>query len=100
MFTPVDHPNLQASTLEKLAGLFETEGAPVIVPTYEGAHGHPVCIARVVAQDLLELPASAMASDVIHKYAGRTSYIEVDDSAVTTDVDDPEAYAGLVGQRP
>ena len=100
MFTPVDHPNLQGSTLEKLAGLFETEGAPVIVPTYEGAHGHPVCIARVVAQDLLELPASAMASDVIHKYAGRTSYIEVDDSAVTTDVDDPEAYAGLLGQRP
>jgi hypothetical protein len=41
-----------------------------------------------------------MASDVIHKYVGQTSYIEVDDPAVTADVDDPEAYAGLLAQRP
>ena len=100
MFTPVDHPNLQAATLEKLAGLFENERAPVIVPTYQGEHGHPVCIARAVAQELLALPAGAMASDVIHKYVDRTSYIDVDDPAVTTDVDDPEAYAGLLRQRP
>jgi len=100
MFTPVDHPNLQPATLEKLAGLFETEGAPVIVPTYDGEHGHPVCIARALANELLALPASAMASDVIHKYVSRTRYIAVDDPAVTIDVDDPEAYAGLLAQHP
>ena len=99
MFTPVDHPNLQGATLEKLAGLFETQRAPVIVPTYAGEHGHPVCIARAVAQELLALPASSMASDVIHKYVSRTQYIAVDDQAVTTDVDDPEAYAGLLRQH-
>ena len=100
MFTPVDHPNLQPATLEKLAGLFETEGAPVIVPTYDGEHGHPVCIARALANELLALPASAMASDVIQKYVSRTRYIAVDDPAVTIDVDDPEAYAGLLAQHP
>lgn len=100
MFTPVDHPNLQAATLEKLAALFETQRAPVIVPTYAGEHGHPVCIGRAVVQELLALPASSMASDVIHKYVSRTQYIEVDDSAVTTDVDDPKAYAGLLRQHP
>jgi len=100
MFTPVDHPNLQAATVKTLAGLFETEGAPVIVPTFGGAHGHPVCIARALADELLELPAGAMASDVIHKYVSRTRYIEVDDPAVTIDVDDPEAYAGLLAQSP
>jgi hypothetical protein len=41
-----------------------------------------------------------MASDVIHKYVGQTAYIEVDDLGVTTDVDDPEAYACLLAQRP
>jgi hypothetical protein len=41
-----------------------------------------------------------MASDVIHKYVSQTSYIEVNDPAVTTDVDDPEAYAGLLAQHP
>jgi molybdenum cofactor cytidylyltransferase len=95
LFTPVDHPTLQPATLETLAAQFETERAPVIVPTYAGEHGHPVCIARAVAQELLELSSNGMASDVIHKYAGRTSYIEVDDPGVTTDVDDPEAYNKL-----
>ena len=99
MFTPVDHPNLQAGTLEKLAAHFQAQRAPVIVPTYEGLHGHPVCIARALANELLALPPTAMASDVIHKYVSQTSYIEVDDPAVTTDVDDPEAYAGLLGQH-
>jgi molybdenum cofactor cytidylyltransferase len=100
MFTPVDHPNLQIATLEKLADVFQTERAPVTVPTYDGQHGHPVCIARPLIAELLALPASAMASDVIHKYVSQTSYIELDDPAVTTDVDDPEAYAGLLAHRP
>jgi molybdenum cofactor cytidylyltransferase len=100
MFMPVDHPNLQARTLETLATRFAAERAPVTVPTYAGQHGHPVCLARELAGELLALPSTAMASDVVHKYVDRTSYIEVDDPAVTTDVDDPEAYAGLLAQRP
>jgi molybdenum cofactor cytidylyltransferase len=100
MFTPVDHPNLQPSTLEKLADHFQAQRPPVIVPTYDGLHGHPVCIARALVDELLALPPSAMASDVIHKYVSQTSYIAVDDPAVTTDVDDPEAYAGLLAQHP
>ena len=100
MFTPVDHPNLQAATLEKIALHFGTGRAAVTVPTYAGEHGHPVCIARAVAAELLALPPRAMASDVIHKYVAQTAYIEVDDPAVTSDVDDPEAYAGLLARRP
>jgi molybdenum cofactor cytidylyltransferase len=100
MFTPVDHPNLQSATLEKLLAQFHAQHPPVIVPTYDGRHGHPVCIARALADELLALPPAAMASDVIHKYVSQTSYIEVNDPAVTTDVDDPEAYAGLLAQHP
>ncbi len=100
MFTPVDHPSLRSSTLEKLAAGFQAGHAPVAVPTHQGRHGHPVCIARPLIAELLALPAAAVASDVIHKYGGQTSYIELDDPAVTTDVDDPEAYAGLLARRP
>lgn len=100
MFTPVDHPNLQTATLATLAARFEAEQAPVTVPTYHGSHGHPVCIARALVEELLALPPTAMASDVIHKYVDRTVYIEVPDPAVTSDVDDPKAYASLLGQRP
>ena len=54
----------------------------------------------VLAVALAALRLAAMASDVIHKYVSQTSYIEVNDPAVTADVDDPEAYAGLLAQHP
>jgi CTP:molybdopterin cytidylyltransferase MocA len=100
MFTPVDHPHLRPATLQKLAAQFEAERGPIIVPTFAGEHGHPVCIASALVRELMALPPDAMASDVIHKYVPRTSYLEVDDPAVTSDVDDPEAYAGLLAQQP
>ena len=78
---------------------FLAEQAPVTVPTHGGKHGHPVCIARPVMDELLMLPPEAQASDVIHRYVSRTSYIEVPDSAILTDVDDRAAYAELMSRE-
>ena len=99
MFLPVDHPHLDPATLATLAARFETDRAPVTVPTYRGAHGHPVCIARALVDELLALPLDAKASDVIHRYVPQTVYVEVPDRAVVTDVDDPAAYAELLARR-
>ncbi len=96
LFTPVDHPHLQGSTLAAMAARFHSEHAPVTVPTFGGRHGHPVCISRPVATELLALPETAKPSDVIHRYIRQTVYVEVDDPAVVTDIDDQAAYAELV----
>jgi hypothetical protein len=53
-----------------------------------------------VIDELLASPVDAKASDVIHRHVGQTSYIEVDDQAVLTDIDDPAAYADLIARRP
>jgi molybdenum cofactor cytidylyltransferase len=98
MFTPVDHPNLEALTLETLANRFEAERSPVTIPEYQGRHGHPVLIARALIAELLALPPAAQASDVIHRYRSQTSYVAVDDPAVSTDIDDPAAYAELLAR--
>ena len=99
MFTPVDHPHLKPSTVEALASKFQAKHAPVTVPVYAGEHGHPVCISRALADELLALPVTAMASDVIHRYVPQTCYFDVDDPAVVTDIDDPAAYAGLMAAQ-
>ncbi len=96
LFAPVDHPHLQTSTLDALAAKFWAARAPVTVPVYDGEHGHPVCISRPLAGELLALAATAQASDVIHRYVSQTCYFEVGDPAVITDIDDPAAYAGLI----
>jgi molybdenum cofactor cytidylyltransferase len=99
MFLPVDHPNIEISTIETLAARFQADRAPVTVPTHAGEHGHPVCIARQLIEELLALPPGAKASDVIHRHVPRTIYVEVADSAVITDVDDPSAYAELLARN-
>ena len=99
MFTPVDHPNLEISTLEKLIARFQAERAPVTLPVYQGEHGHPVLIARALIDEILALPATAQASDVIHRYKSQTSYVAVDDSAVTIDIDDRASYAKLLAAQ-
>jgi molybdenum cofactor cytidylyltransferase len=99
MFLPVDHPNIEISTVETLAARFRADRAPITVPTYAGQHGHPVSIARPVIAELLALPSEAKASDVIHRHVPQTVYIEVRDPAVVTDVDDPDAYAELLAQH-
>jgi molybdenum cofactor cytidylyltransferase len=99
MFLPVDHPNIKLSSVETLAARFRSDRAPVIVPTYAGEHGHPVCIARPLIAELLALPPAAKASDVIHRHVRQTIYIPVSDPAVVTDVDDPAAYANLLARH-
>ena len=99
MFLPVDHPHLKNSTIEILTRQFCAHPAPVIVPTYAGEHGHPVCIARALVDELLALPSDAKASDVIHRHVGETVYVEMPDRAVVTDVDDPAAYADLLARH-
>jgi molybdenum cofactor cytidylyltransferase len=99
MFLPVDHPNIEASTVETIAGEFRAHRAPAIVPVYSGQHGHPVCISKPLIAELLALAPQAKASDVIHRHVAQTIYVPVSDQAVVTDVDDPAAYAELLARR-
>jgi molybdenum cofactor cytidylyltransferase len=99
LFAPVDHPHLQAATLDALAGQFRLACAPVTVPVFAGEHGHPVCISRALVDELLALPLTALASDVIHRYVSETRYFNVDDPAVVTDIDDPAAYVSLLAAQ-
>jgi molybdenum cofactor cytidylyltransferase len=100
MFLPVDHPQMTLDTVQSIAQRFRDDRAPVTVPVYWGEHGHPVCIARPLINELLALPPDAKASDVIHRHVERTSYIDVPDPGVVTDVDDPAAYADLLARHP
>ena len=99
LFTPVDHPSLRKATIDQLAAEFRAHRAPVTIPAFRGRHGHPVCIARAPIAELLALPATSQASEIIHRYRSQTVYAEVDDAGVTTDVDDPKAYAELLARR-
>jgi molybdenum cofactor cytidylyltransferase len=88
-FQPVDAPGISSATLQALAGAIGS--SPVAVPVFRGRHGHPVLIARPVAAEILRLPSSGMARDVLRAHRLSTVWVEVDDPAVLRDFDDESA---------
>jgi CTP:molybdopterin cytidylyltransferase MocA len=103
LFTPVDLPLVLPETVRRLAEACERQAdcvasSPVLlIPRYQGHRGHPVCCARELIPEFLDLPDGAQARDVIHRHTTRTCYVDVNDPGILRDVDDPLAYHSLPG---
>jgi CTP:molybdopterin cytidylyltransferase MocA len=97
LFLPVDYGAVHGDTVARVAA--EAGTAEIVVPVFDGRHGHPVCVSRAIAAELLALPAAAQARHVIHRHRADTRYIVVDDAGVVNDVDTPEDYRALVEAR-
>jgi molybdenum cofactor cytidylyltransferase len=97
LFVPVDCPAAEPETVEHVTAAFRGRepGIHFVVPQYRGKHGHPVCASRDIAAEILALPATAQARDVVHGHVADTLYIDVDDAGILTDVDDPARYRQL-----
>jgi len=83
---PVDHPLVGAAAIRELA----TVDAAAAVPCYQGKHGHPVALAREVADRLArgEL-AGATLRDILRAVAAID--VAVDDPWVVANCNTPEA---------
>jgi molybdenum cofactor cytidylyltransferase len=94
IFTPVDYPGIQTSTVQKM--LAAAGENLFVVPRWDGRHGHPVLFASSVIDQFLSLPAEAEARSVVRSNAAETVYVDVEDPGILRDVDDPQAYAELL----
>ena len=101
LFTPVDSPAVEIETVVRLADEFRRRDPAklLVIPRIQTPsgpkRGHPVFAARDIAEELLALPPTAMASEVIHGHIPQTVYVDVNDPGILTDIDDREAYRRL-----
>jgi hypothetical protein len=51
----------------------------------------------VLIPEFLELTERGVARDVVHAHAAGTEYLDLDDPGIVADIDDLEAYRGLIG---
>ena len=95
LLTLVDHPAVMPDTINALV---DAPGSSLVrVPRYRGQRGHPVWFSRDLIPEFLALSPDDAARDVIRGHAGRTLFVDVDDSGVIADIDDPAAYQALTG---
>ena len=94
LFTLVDHPAVAPSTVEALL----TPPRPLVrVPRYGGQRGHPIWFSRELIPEFLAIPEGGAANEVVHRHRPQTEFLDLDDSGIVADIDDPEAYRNLTG---
>lgn len=99
MFTLVDHPAVESSTVAALYGAAARSDAPIVIPRRQGKRGHPVLIRRAILNEFLAEPADHMVRDVIDRHAAEILYVEVEDSGISEDIDTPELYEQLLARE-
>jgi molybdenum cofactor cytidylyltransferase len=92
LFTLVDHPAVAPATVRALLG----STAAIAIPKFHGKRGHPVVIRRGIAEEILAEPSSSKLNAVMDRHASEIHYLDLDDSGVTDDIDDPAAYRNLL----
>jgi molybdenum cofactor cytidylyltransferase len=98
LFTLVDHPAVEASTIDRLvADLGSSYSTPRLrVPRCQGRRGHPIWFSSGLIAEFLGLPEDGAARDVVRAHAADTEFLDGEDPGILADIDDPEAYRLLV----
>jgi molybdenum cofactor cytidylyltransferase len=96
LFTLVDHPNVQPSTIAALLG---KPRSLIAIPRFQGRRGHPMFFTSELIPEFLELPPDSQAKQVVNRRPDRIRYVDVADPGILDDVDDPAAYSRLLETR-
>jgi CTP:molybdopterin cytidylyltransferase MocA len=100
MLALVDQPMVKAELIDKLIVAFEENDKGIIMPVYQGGHGHPVIITARYVDDIMRLDDDAEGGlrKFINDHSSDWLEVAVDTPAVIEDIDRPEDYERLSKQ--
>jgi molybdenum cofactor cytidylyltransferase len=98
LITHVDRIPCSSQTIEGLKSRFaEAHGEWLVVPEYEGQHGHPVLAGREMIEAWLQAPIESTAREIEHAHQQRIEYLRVNDPSVVANINTPDDYERLKG---
>lgn len=92
LITPVDAPLFAPETVKQLLA----QECEIVIPVCGGKDGHPVCVGKNVAEEILRYNGEGGLRGALHSTAFDAARIEVADAGVLTDVDTPEDYQAVL----
>jgi molybdenum cofactor cytidylyltransferase len=99
LITHVDRMPPRSQTIHAIKDAFGIRGREtwMVVPEYNGAHGHPVLAGREMIEAWLRAPVTSTAREVEHAQQHRIAYVAVDDADIVANINTPEDYERLKG---
>jgi molybdenum cofactor cytidylyltransferase len=89
---PVDQPEVSEATVRRILG---AHPGKIVVPRHGGKGGHPVRVPAKLFAAIAALPPEAGLRALYELHPADLLMIEVDDAAVTRDIDTPQDLEGL-----
>ncbi len=90
---PVDIPLVPAGVYEKLLSV----GAEIVIPSFRGKHGHPMCCSRSVIPRILQEPDGSSLREVARAIGFQAVAVDVEE--ILIDIDTPEDYERVLHRR-
>jgi molybdenum cofactor cytidylyltransferase len=94
----VDQPFVDAPLIDRLIGLYEETGAPIVAPRFGSQRGNPVIFDRSLVPELLLVVGDTGAREVVAKHRDRLATLELPDGQAFVDVDTWEDYQKLAAE--
>ncbi len=98
LITPGDLPALRAATVAAVVSAL-AGGARLAVPAHRGRRGHPLGIAPDLLPEIDALALDRGLRQLLERHPGEIVEVPVDDPGAVRDVDTPQQYAELAGER-
>jgi molybdenum cofactor cytidylyltransferase len=92
----VDVPLVRASTVRVLIDTWRETRAPIVRPSRDGHHGHPVIFDRAIFAELRAADPAQGAKPVVHAHLDRLIDVPVDDEGAFLDADTEGEYKRLL----
>jgi molybdenum cofactor cytidylyltransferase len=92
--TPVDHPAVPADVVSELISCWQ-QGAPLVVPTWNGRGGHPVVIDIRFREEMLSLDSTQGLKAMFDAHRSEVTRLPVDSPYIARDMDTWDDYAAL-----
>lgn len=83
-----DMPYIKVETICAVANKL-TDGASIVIPTYQNQRGHPVGFAEKFRDELENLQGDEGARSIIKRYPNEVKLLPTDDAGILADIDTP-----------
>lgn len=92
LFTPVDIPLFNATTINKIL----SSNGKLVCPVCNGEEGHPILISSGIVQNILQYNGNNGLKGAMESCGVKIEKIEVDDIGILRDADTPDDYSELI----
>jgi molybdenum cofactor cytidylyltransferase len=99
LLTLVDVPLVAAATVSAVIDRYRATGAPIVRPVRGDEHGHPVLIDRSLFAAIRAADPAEGTKPIVRKHVSHAGDVPVADAGAFLDIDTPEDYERVIGEK-